>query len=197
MAATRLSGQPVVSETALSRTWSGTFPAHEFPDQFRDCTPSDGNAMTRPSIDQIWQWLDAVPDPEIPVISLVDLGIIRDVGFEGDTCVVTVTPTYSGCPATAIINLDIETALRAKGLDRIELRRQLSPAWTTDWLSDKGRARLEDYGIAPPQPAGGPQRCPRCGGTHLEKLSQFGSTPCKAQWRCKDCLEPFDYFKCI
>ncbi len=153
--------------------------------------------MTHPSTEQVWDWLHQVPDPEIPVISLTDLGIIRDVAWEDDTCVVTVTPTYSGCPATSIINLDIETALRGHGIDKIELRRQLSPAWTTDWMSDEGRKKLEDYGIAPPQPAGGPTRCPHCGGTHLEKLSQFGSTPCKAQWRCKDCLEPFEYFKCI
>lgn len=153
--------------------------------------------MTHPSTEQVWDWLHQVPDPEIPVISLTDLGIIRDVAWEDDTCVVTVTPTYSGCPATSIINLDIETALRGHGIDKIELRRQLSPAWTTDWMSEQGRKKLEDYGIAPPQPAGGPTRCPHCGGTHLEKLSQFGSTPCKAQWRCKDCLEPFEYFKCI
>lgn len=153
--------------------------------------------MTHPSTEQVWDWLHQVPDPEIPVISLTDLGIIRDVAWEDDTCVVTVTPTYSGCPATSIINLDIETALRGHGIDKIELRRQLSPAWTTDWMSDEGRKKLEEYGIAPPQPAGGPTRCPHCGGTHLEKLSQFGSTPCKAQWRCKDCLEPFEYFKCI
>ncbi|WP_323784608.1 1,2-phenylacetyl-CoA epoxidase subunit PaaD [Thalassovita sp.] len=153
--------------------------------------------MTHPSTEQVWDWLNQVPDPEIPVISLTDLGIIRDVAWEGDTCVVTVTPTYSGCPATSIINLDIETALRGQGIDKIEMRRQLSPAWTTDWMSDAGRRKLEDYGIAPPQPAGGPTRCPHCGGAHLEKLSQFGSTPCKAQWRCIDCLEPFEYFKCI
>ncbi|MBR9651955.1 1,2-phenylacetyl-CoA epoxidase subunit PaaD [Thalassovita aquimarina] len=153
--------------------------------------------MTHPSTEQVWDWLNQVPDPEIPVISLTDLGIIRDVAWDGDTCVVTVTPTYSGCPATSIINLDIETALRGHGIDKIELRRQLSPAWTTDWMSEEGRKKLEDYGIAPPQPAGGPTRCPHCGGTHLEKLSQFGSTPCKAQWRCTDCLEPFEYFKCI
>ncbi|MBV7378073.1 1,2-phenylacetyl-CoA epoxidase subunit PaaD [Maritimibacter dapengensis] len=151
----------------------------------------------RPSVDQIWDWLGAVPDPEIPVISLVDLGIIRDVGYDGETCVVTVTPTYSGCPATSVINMEIEAALRDHGLERIELKRQLSPAWTTDWLSDAGREKLEKYGIAPPQPAGGPEKCPNCGSAHVEKLSQFGSTPCKAQWRCKDCLEPFDYFKCI
>lgn len=151
----------------------------------------------KPGVAQIWDWLDAVPDPEIPVISLVDLGIIRDVAWNDDTLEVTVTPTYSGCPATTIINLDIETALRGHGIEQLELKRQLSPAWTTDWLTEKGREKLEKYGIAPPQPAGGPQRCPHCGGTHLEKISQFGSTPCKAHWRCKDCLEPFDYFKCI
>lgn len=153
--------------------------------------------MTQPSIDQIWDWLDAVPDPEIPVISLVDLGIIREIRWEDGTLVVMVTPTYSGCPATSVINLDIETALRGHGIVDLELRRQLSPAWTTDWLSEKGRARLEEYGIAPPQPAGGPEKCPHCGSHNLQKVSQFGSTPCKAHWRCNDCLEPFDYFKCI
>lgn len=153
--------------------------------------------MERPSVEQVWEWLDAVPDPEIPVISVVDLGIVRDVAWEDDTLAVTVTPTYSGCPATTVINMDITAALNGHGIDKVEMRRQLSPAWTTDWLSEKGRARLEEYGIAPPEPAGGPKRCPRCGGTDLEKLSQFGSTPCKAQWRCRECLEPFDYFKCI
>lgn len=154
-------------------------------------------AMTRPSVNQIREWLDAIPDPEIPVISLVDLGIIRGVAWAGDRLVVTVTPTYCGCPATAVIAMDIETALRGHGIGKLELRRQLAPAWTTDWLSDKGRVALERYGIAPPQPAGGPARCPHCGGGNLERLSQFGSTPCKAQWRCTDCREPFDYFKCI
>jgi len=154
--------------------------------------------MTHPSVEQVWEWLSAVPDPEIPVISLTDLGIIRDVAWQDDdTLVVTVTPTYSGCPATSIINLDIETALRGHGIEKIELKRQLSPAWTTDWLSEEGRAKLEEFGIAPPQPAGGPDRCPHCGSENVEKVSQFGSTPCKATWRCKDCLEPFDYFKCI
>jgi ring-1,2-phenylacetyl-CoA epoxidase subunit PaaD len=150
-----------------------------------------------PTLETIWGWLDAVPDPEIPVISLTDLGIIRDVQWQDGTLEVTVTPTYSGCPATTIINLDIETALRGHGIEKLVLKRQLSPAWTSDWMTDSGRAKLEEYGIAPPQPAGGPQHCPRCKSTHVEKISQFGSTPCKAQWRCTDCLEPFDYFKCI
>lgn len=151
----------------------------------------------KPSVDQVWDWLGDVPDPEIPAISLVDLGIIRDVTWQGEMLEVTVTPTYSGCPATRIINLDIETALRDRGIERITLKRQLSPAWTTDWLSESGKAKLEAYGIAPPQAAGGPSKCPHCQSAAVEKISQFGSTPCKAQWRCTDCLEPFDYFKCI
>ncbi|WP_299684433.1 1,2-phenylacetyl-CoA epoxidase subunit PaaD [uncultured Tateyamaria sp.] len=152
---------------------------------------------TQVPLDDIWRWLSDVPDPEIPVISVVDLGIVRDVQWDGDTLRVTVTPTYSGCPATAVIDMEIEAALRAKGIEHVTLKRQIAPPWTTDWLSDAGRAKLEAYGIAPPRPAGGPARCPRCHATTVERISQFGSTPCKAQWRCKDCLEPFDYFKCI
>lgn len=152
---------------------------------------------TRPTVEDVWTWLADVPDPEIPVISLVDLGIIRDVQWLDDTLEVTVTPTYSGCPATAIINMEIEAALRAKGIEDLSLKRQIAPPWTTDWMTDTGKAKLESYGIAPPQPMGGPKRCPHCQSTHVEKISQFGSTPCKAQWRCTDCLEPFDYFKCI
>lgn len=173
----------------------------------------DGAA--HPDLTEVWGWLSKVPDPEIPVISLTDLGIIRDVAWEGETLVVTVTPTYSGCPATAIINLDIETALRERGIDRVRLKRQLSPPWTTDWLTQEGRQKLRDYGIAPPvdgtaadgRLAGRISRlagnsnltiaCPRCGSARTEKISQFGSTPCKASYRCRECLEPFDYFKCI
>jgi ring-1,2-phenylacetyl-CoA epoxidase subunit PaaD len=145
----------------------------------------------------IWHWLDEVPDPEIPVISVVDLGIVRDLDWNGETLEVTVTPTYSGCPATRVIAMDIETALRDRGISDVSIKTRLAPAWTTDWLSDKGKARLVDYGIAPPSPAGGPEACPRCGAADVERISQFGSTPCKAQWRCQSCLEPFDYFKCI
>ena len=151
----------------------------------------------QPDIAQIWEWLDQVPDPEIPVISVVDLGIVRGVKWDGDTLEVAVTPTYSGCPATSIISLDIETAMIDRGVAKTRIKTQLSPPWTTDWLSDKGKAKLEDYGIAPPRPAGGPARCPRCKSQNVSRISQFGSTPCKAQWRCTDCLEPFDYFKCI
>ena len=146
---------------------------------------------------QIWNWLDAVPDPEIPVISIVDLGVVREVSVSDDTVKVIITPTYSGCPAMRVIAMDIETELSKKGVTSLELETKIAPAWTTDWLSEKGRARLEEYGIAPPQAAGGPERCPHCRSDNLEKVSQFGSTPCKAQWRCNNCLEPFDYFKCI
>ena len=153
--------------------------------------------MVVASTDQIWGWLDAVPDPEIPVISVVDLGIIRNVQWQGETLEVTLTPTYSGCPATSVIEISVDQALRDHGVQNITLKRQIAPPWTTDWLSDKGRAKLQAYGIAPPNPAGGPTQCPRCQSTDLKRISQFGSTPCKAQWQCRDCLEPFDYFKCI
>lgn len=175
------------------------------------------DTLSRPVIDQVWQWLEAVPDPEIPVISLVDLGIIREVRYEGETLVVVVTPTYSGCPATGVINQDIEAALRAQGITDLRLERQLSPPWTSDWMSDKARERLRGYGIAPPVEEAGSSApptapgkriwlrqesapavsCPHCGSTHTARVSQFGSTPCKASYRCLDCLEPFDYFKCI
>ena len=169
----------------------------------------------RPDIQMVRHWLSQVPDPEIPVISLTDLGIIRDVEWQDDTLVVTVTPTYSGCPATSVINLDIEAAMHANGIQKLRLERQLSPPWTTDWITPEGREKLRAYGIAPPvdgtaadgRLAGRVARlagtsnlviaCPRCGSTKTEKISQFGSTPCKASYRCTDCLEPFDYFKCI
>ena len=144
---------------------------------------------------QIWDWLEGVPDPEIPVISVVDLGVVRKVAVDGAAVEVTITPTYSGCPAMSVISMDIETELAKKGVKDLHLKTQIAPAWTTDWLSQKGRDRLETYGIAPPQAAGGPERCPHCQSSAVEKVSQFGSTPCKAQWRCTQCLEPFDYFK--
>ncbi|WP_114389839.1 1,2-phenylacetyl-CoA epoxidase subunit PaaD [Notoacmeibacter marinus] len=169
---------------------------------------------TLPSIENVWAWLSEVPDPEIPVISVTDLGIVRDVRFDGDTLIVAVTPTYSGCPATSIIELDIETALARQGVKKVRIERRLSPPWTTDWIGDEAREKLRQYGIAPPDKAGAPSAgalraarlggggeltvaCPRCGSTETEKVSQFGSTPCKAAYRCKSCLEPFDYFKCI
>ena len=170
---------------------------------------------TLPSLDEVWHWLSQVPDPEIPVLSLVDLGIVREVAWDDDTLIVTVTPTYSGCPATGIINLDIERELNARGVAKVRLERRLSPPWTTDWMSAEGREKLRAYGIAPPvddTAADGRSlalarrltsgsnltvACPRCGSTQTEKVSQFGSTACKASYRCLSCLEPFDYFKCI
>lgn len=149
------------------------------------------------SVDDVWEWLEQVPDPEIPVISVVDLGVVRDIAWHKDILEVTITPTYSGCPAMSVIAMDIETELAKQGVSNPVIKTQIAPAWTTDWLSEKGKARLEEYGIAPPRAAGGPERCPHCKSSNVEKISQFGSTPCKAQWRCTDCLEPFDYFKCI
>lgn len=159
-----------------------------------------------PSEARVWSWLSEIPDPEIPVISLTDLGIIRQVAWAGDTLEVTVTPTYSGCPATSVINFEIDRHLRARGIAKLRLKRQLSPAWTTAWISTEGRDKLSAYGIAPPVEgtaacAGSLQprevSCPRCGSTRTERISQFGSTPCKAHFRCTECLEPFDYFKSI
>ena len=151
----------------------------------------------KPDVADIWTWLSDVPDPEIPVISVVDLGIVRNVEWDGDTLEVAVTPTYSGCPATRAISFDIETALHDRGLKAVRIRTQIAPAWTTDWLTESGKAKLEAYGIAPPRTAGGPEKCPQCGDADVALVSQFGSTPCKAHWRCKACLEPFDYFKCL
>ena len=159
--------------------------------------------------EQIWDWLAEVPDPEIPVISVVDLGIVRDVAWEDGECIVTITPTYSGCPAMLVISESIEEALKNRGIARFKMKTQLSPAWTTDWMSDAGKTKLKGYGIAPPaQQVIDISRisrkktddlkvaCPHCGSTHTRCSSQFGSTPCKALYRCDDCLEPFDYFKC-
>lgn len=155
------------------------------------------------SVADAWSVLADVPDPEIPVVSVVDLGIVRDVAIEGDEIVVTVTPTYSGCPATAAIALSIEEALRRAGFNRVQIKSRIAPPWTTDWISQEGRGKLRDYGIAPPADsscagsmrAGAPAACPRCASARVSQVSRFGSTPCKAHWRCDDCLEPFDYFK--
>lgn len=160
----------------------------------------------RPDLDTVRSWLAEIPDPEIPAVSLVDLGIVRGVTYEGERLVVTVTPTYSGCPATSVIALDIETELLRRGAADVTVRQQLSPAWTTDWISAEGRRKLTEYGIAPPSGtaatcAGLMSRqkasCPRCGSADTEMLAARGSTPCKAQFRCRECLEPFDYFKVI
>jgi ring-1,2-phenylacetyl-CoA epoxidase subunit PaaD len=137
--------------------------------------------------------LDTVPDPEIPVLSITDLGIVRDV--LDDPPRVRITPTYTGCPATLAIEQLIREALDRAGYGDVSIERQLFPPWTTDWISERGRERLKAYGIAPPDPSATAE-CPRCGSTDTIEVSRFGSTPCKAQWRCNACLEPFDRFKC-
>lgn len=153
---------------------------------------------------QAWEAAAAVPDPEVPCVTVADLGILRDVSLEGGVAVAKVTPTYSGCPATAMIEMSIAAALREAGFEaRIE--RVLSPPWTTDWITDEGREKLRAYGIAPPEGAAGKRAlfddpvvtCPRCGSRATRKISEFGSTACKAQYACTACGEPFDYFKCI
>jgi ring-1,2-phenylacetyl-CoA epoxidase subunit PaaD len=134
-----------------------------------------------------------VPDPEIPVLTISDLGIIR--GFLADPPRVRVSPTYTGCPATVAIEMAIREALDRAGLEEVHIERVLFPPWTTDWISERGRERLKAYGIAPPgtDPTA---ECPQCGSIETEEVSRFGATPCKAQWRCKSCLEPFERFKC-
>ena len=135
--------------------------------------------------------LAEVPDPEIPAVSVLDLGIVRGV----EDGKVIITPTYSGCPATHFIEQSIRAALDAAGYREIDIETRLAPAWTTDWISAAGKDKLRAYGIAPPDLAK-TATCPQCGSTETEEISRFGSTPCKSQWRCKDCLEPFDRFKC-
>ncbi|HTQ12683.1 MAG TPA: 1,2-phenylacetyl-CoA epoxidase subunit PaaD [Rhizomicrobium sp.] len=139
---------------------------------------------------RVLEILSRVPDPEIPCVSVVDLGIVRDV-TDGT---LTITPTYTGCPATLAIEAGIRAALDGAGLADMKIRTVLFPPWTTDWISAEGRAKLAAYGIAPPEP--GAPRCPRCGSAHTEEISRFGSTPCKSLHRCLDCREPFDRFKC-
>ncbi len=165
----------------------------------------------RASLAEVWAWLGEVADPEIPAISVVDLGIVRDVAWiaadDDSTLRVTLTPTYSGCPATRIIERDVVAALRARGIARVELSVRLAPPWTTAWLSDAGREKLRAYGIAPPERgatglldltaiAAPRLTCPRCASADVELTSWFGSTPCKALYRCNACREPFDHFKC-
>jgi ring-1,2-phenylacetyl-CoA epoxidase subunit PaaD len=155
--------------------------------------------------------VSAIPDPEIPVVSIADLGILRDLHLEGSTVVVTITPTYSGCPAMDAIRADIAHTCRAAGYPDVEVGTALSPAWTTDWITDEGRRKLREYGIAPPDPAGGGRTegpvflglielrdgvpCPQCGSHDTREVSRFGSTACKSLWACNACLEPFDHFK--
>lgn len=155
---------------------------------------------------EIWNYLEEVLDPEVPALTIVDLGVVRDVKWDDDTCFVTITPTYSGCPAMKRIEDDIIEKLGEKGIKKVKVNLVLAPAWSTDWISEIGRIKLREYGIAPPEnepdkavlfadPVVVP--CPRCNSGNTKLISQFGSTACKAQYQCKDCLEPFEYFKCL
>jgi ring-1,2-phenylacetyl-CoA epoxidase subunit PaaD len=151
-----------------------------------------------------WDVVASVVDPEIPVLTIADLGVLRDVTIDDGRVEVSITPTYSGCPAMNMITLEVELALEREGFRDSTVRTVLAPAWTTDWMSEEGRRKLREYGIAPPQAASSRRAlfgvdqvaCPQCGSTDTELLSEFGSTSCKALWRCKKCREPFDYFKC-
>jgi ring-1,2-phenylacetyl-CoA epoxidase subunit PaaD len=154
----------------------------------------------------IWQLLEEVKDPEVPVLSVIDLGIVRSVKTDDDKIDIIITPTYSGCPAMDVISMDIRLKLIEKGFRNVSIQHQLSPAWTTDWMSEGGKQKLKAYGIAPPNPKQQfckeemfrqeAVQCPRCNSYHTELISQFGSTACKAMYRCLDCKEAFDYFKC-
>lgn len=163
------------------------------------------------TVADVWQLLENVPDPEVPVLSVVDLGIIRHVDitdrFGGQKVQVTITPTYSGCPAMDTIAAGIRMELRMSGFSEVEIIHELSPAWTTDWMSESGKKKLLEYGIAPPlaklSACAGMEvneqqgiECPHCGSRRTHVVSRFGSTPCKALHQCDDCREPFDYFKC-
>ena len=146
--------------------------------------------------DQILAWLSEVEDPEIPVLTITDLGIVRGVDC-GDGVTVSLTPTYSGCPATEAIEASVVAALEDRGVEGVQIKRVLSPPWTTDWISSAGREKLRVYGIAPPERRARQIACPRCESDNTEVVSEFGSTACKASYKCLDCLEPFEYFKCL
>ena len=151
---------------------------------------------TRYKREQILDWLSGIADPEIPVLTIIDLGIVRGVDCS-DGVTVALTPTYSGCPATEVIEQSVVTALEERGVRDVRIKRVLSPAWTTDWITEEGRNKLRVYGIAPPERRDRPVACPRCESNDTQVVSEFGSTACKASYSCLDCLEPFEYFKCL
>lgn len=174
--------------------------------------PLVGASLARPSPEQVIGWLAGIADPEIPALSIVDLGIVREVRWQDrDQLVVVVTPTYSGCPATEVIADAIRAALAERGIARVRIATRLAPAWTTDWMNEAAKSKLRDYGIAPPmenavkvvdlsslrtrRAAEPVVACPRCGATTTRMTSAFGATPCKAMYVCQACREPFDYFK--
>ena len=157
--------------------------------------------------ESIYKLLEEVYDPEVPVLTVLDLGIVRDVNIIGDKIEIIITPTYSGCPAMDVITINIRLKLLENGLKNFEVRQVLSPAWTTDWMSEEGKKKLKAFGIAPPNPKQvvcEPElfaeeeavQCPHCDSYHTQRISEFGSTACKALYKCNNCQEPFDYFKC-
>lgn len=157
--------------------------------------------------DAIWRALEEVKDPEVPVLSVLNLGVVRAVALDGDDLEVTITPTYSGCPAMNMIEAQIREVLARQGYPDARVRTVLSPPWTTDWIDQEGRDKLRAFGIAPPEKASSSKQalfgevpaiaCPQCNSKNTEMISEFGSTACKALYKCGDCLEPFDYFKCL
>ncbi len=158
--------------------------------------------------DKIWNLLEEIPDPEIPVLSIHDLGIVRKIDEINDEIIVTITPTYSGCPAMNQFEADIVTTLNKYGYARVSIKTTYDPPWTTDWLSEEAKKKLQDYGIAPPEQKTTDKNallvddrksvtCPQCMSKSSKMISQFGSTACKSLYQCNDCMEPFDYFKCI
>jgi ring-1,2-phenylacetyl-CoA epoxidase subunit PaaD len=176
-----------------------------------DCEPEAADASDPARNEDVvlvaeraWEVASGVLDPEVPVLTIADLGVLRDVRVDDERVTVTITPTYSGCPAMDTIRDDLKLALTRAGFDEVDVRLTLSPAWTTDWMTDDGRRKLAAYGIAPPTgraAASGPVRiqlgvrCPQCGSLDTREISRFGSTSCKALWECRACLEPFDHFR--
>ncbi len=159
------------------------------------------------NIDSVWSLLELIKDPEIPVLSIVDLGIVRNVAIDHERLNITITPTYTGCPAMDMITTAIKMEMIANGFNKVNVELVISPAWTTDWMTEKGKQQLKEYGIAPPNPRQqvcndklfAPDeavQCPHCNSWHSRRISEFGSTACKALYQCQDCQEPFDYFKC-
>ncbi len=164
--------------------------------------------MTFPDTAQVWSWLEEVKDPEVPVLSILDLGIVRGVQVSpSGEATVTITPTYSGCPAMDVIGMNIRMALAGRGFSGVRVDIQLSPAWTTDWMSETGKQKLREYGIAPPVRMASAGAlglfeedstipCPRCGSGDTKLVSNYGATACKAMYQCNSCHEPFEHFKC-
>lgn len=165
-------------------------------------------STVKENIKAIWDLIKEIPDPEIPVLTITDLGVIRDVVLEGSKVIVTITPTYTGCPAMSQFEDDIKATLKHNGYPDVEIKITYDPPWTTDWLTDEAKLKLQKYGIAPPQEKTTDKKyligqskenviCPQCKSTNTKMISQFGSTACKALYQCEECKEPFDYFKCL